>query len=151
MVYWIQIIASILETLGFALAFLEFRFPLKADLLEEFIDGMEGKLKVIGYRNSQTVTFEVIMSISILAIALLVVPTVLSKHTAYLDMPELPDFVWFLFWICIGFVSYVIGVMLLSDFIRFLNKIDRHDRATGSLGFILGGIGIILDFTQYIL
>lgn len=151
---WLNILSFILEVTGLLLAFIEIKKPLLANQMEDFVDSLEYKFKHFGSKGAETYTFQTLLSISIVIILIFGSWWTLGHFSAMIDEPNFPVWLWVLFILILLKTSIVIFVILLSDFINFLNKfsINEHDdegRAIGTLGFIIGMIGIVIEISQW--
>lgn len=151
---WLNVISFILEVVGITLAGIEIKKPLLANKMEEFVDSLEYKFKHIGSKGTETTFFQTMLSISIGIILIFGSWWVTGHFSPIIDEPHYPIWLWGLFIIILAKTSIIIFIIVLSDFINFLNRfsvneLDDDGRAIGTLGFLIGMLGILIEVSQW--
>lgn len=147
---WLAITSFVLEVTGLILTFIEIKFPEIADKVEDWVDGMEFYLKNIGNRSSKTYTFETTLTLSILNGLIFGFWWLGSKMSSSIQPPILPITIWVIIFGIFLYTALIIGFFLTSEFIDFLNKFS-NGRALGTLGLIIGMVGITIEIIQMFL
>lgn len=144
---WLTITSFVLEILGLSLAFIEIKFPLIADKIENYIDSLEDKFKNLGNQKSKSSIFETSLTISIFNIFIFGSWWILGKYSNLISPPNFHWGIWIIMLIILLFSLSVIFLILLSDFIDFLNKFS-NEKAIGTLGFLIGSAGVLIEIFQ---
>lgn len=151
---WMSVISFLLEVVGLTLAGIEIKNPLLANRMEEFVDSLEYKFKHIGSVESETYVFQGLLSASIFIILVFGSWWVLGHYSEVIDEPHYPMWLLLGFGVILSITLFVIVIILLSDFINFLNKFsvnenDSEGKALGTLGFIIGMLGVLIEISQW--
>ena len=140
----IQFVTLTLEIVGLSLAYVELRHRELADYIEQYIDDAEHRLFDYGTKYSKTWQFEVIITVAIALIMVLGIGYLLGHFR------DLHVAIWIYFWIVVGGMLSIISLILLAEFISFLNRFSRGSAIT-SFGVFLAALGVCGEIYQLFL
>ena len=135
----IQLATFILEILGVTLAFIEIRFPYKADRIERRIRRSEDWVRNLGEKITNNRLTEWTMTAFIIVFFL--------SMSDWWGLWELPTAVWIVFSVIYFVVGTIFGLYIIEEVIKILNH-QSNGRALGALGVILAILGLAGEIVQ---
>jgi len=125
-----------MEMIGVPLTFLDsFLFPKQGDKLEAAIDALGDRLFHLGRSHGQ-LWYQILLSAAIITGLLIGLGSFFSP---------MPSWAWAFFWITQIPTWSIIFIILLAEFIEWLNKISPQQRAITSLGVLLSLSGASIE------
>lgn len=136
----LQILTTLLESIGLFTIYIDLRFPRFNHRAEKFVDALEHELIKFAKAHAKEIWYQASLTFMI--------GSVLIVGVGWLFGEEWNLFWWIIFWISSISGTSLIFVVLIGDFINLCNRISVTDQALTSFGFFLALLGLILELLQ---
>ena len=147
----IQVITMLLELIGISLAFIELKFPVQADRMENFISNADDKARDVAYRVLEHKAFATLVTLFIFVIFFFEIPYFFNFFEAL--PPPWATIQEVFFWVTLPIVVIFAGgisVIILSSWITSLNNFSKG-RAIGALGIFVASMGLLGEVIQILM